>query len=722
MYEHRYLASDISLNLPPPAVDIPVDGPAAEVYRISPDEPWRVIRTKWRVAGLVGGPVEGGGRPSGYFTGATGVTLYKGTALGTAFEDNAFIGDAGSNLVHRKKLLGDGVPFEAARPEDEQKREFLASKDNWFRPVHFANAPDGALYIVDMCREVIEHPWSLPPNIKKYLDLNSGNDRGRIYRVVGENFKQPKLPKLSKASAGELVQLLEHPNGWHRETAARLLYERQDKSAIPALAELAARSKSELGRMHGLYALRGLSALTPAMVITALSDSSELVRKHAIRLSEDFMDSGPNPGILAAFAELAKDPSREVRYQLAWSLTKAPVDRSAPILAQLLANNPEGWEQLADLAAASRAPFAIYEKLSADAPVAIRIDLAELIGSRNLSDEVKRFIQAQEHESPETAIRVIGGLQTGLSKSGASLESPAYREAAKAFVPKAMALLRDDHAPGELQLAALNIAAQDQGFLSFAKEWLKNHNGAAGPVWLRMIEQLSSSGSAGRREAINYWKDIPAPNQPEILQLLLNRPADWKIILEAANKGVIPRNVFTTSQVDALRRAGSPETRELAARIFGKGTQASRKDIVDKFLDAAAMKGNPEKGRDILEQRCLICHQLNGKGQQLGPALESVRAAGKQTMLVNILDPNREIAPRFAAYEATTADGESYIGILDSESPLSINLLLPGGIKKEIRRDQLKSFSPTGRSLMPEALEEGLSKQDLADLLSAIAE
>jgi hypothetical protein len=126
----------------------------------------------------------------------------------------------------------------AERPPDEQKVEFLASTDLWFRPVQMANAPDGTLYIADMCREVIEHPWSLPPSIKKLLDLNSGNDRGRIYRVVPDGYKQPKLPRLGKASARELVATLEHPNGWHRDTAARLLYERQDKTAIAPLARL----------------------------------------------------------------------------------------------------------------------------------------------------------------------------------------------------------------------------------------------------------------------------------------------------------------------------------------------------------------------------------------------------------------------------------------------------------------------------------------------------
>src|SRR5882672_6286920 len=205
MYDARYGERNRFYNMPPALVDIPADGPAAEVYRISPEEQWRVIRTKWRVTGVVPGLIEGGGRASGYFTSATGITIFRGNGWPKEDLGDAFVADCGSNLVHRKKVRADGVALLAERPADEQKVEFLASTDLWFRPVQLANAPDGTLYIADMYREVFEHPWSLPESIKKLLDLNAGNDRGRIYRVVPDGFKQPRLPRLGKASTKELV-------------------------------------------------------------------------------------------------------------------------------------------------------------------------------------------------------------------------------------------------------------------------------------------------------------------------------------------------------------------------------------------------------------------------------------------------------------------------------------------------------------------------------------
>src|SRR6185436_13688153 len=172
--------------------------PQAEVFRTSPLEPWRIVRTRLRVTGAAVGPIEGGGRAGGYFTGATGTTMYRGDAWPAEFVGQSFTGDVGSNIVHRKILKPDGVGFIADRADPG--REFVASTDNWFRPAQFANGPDGNLYIIDVYREVIEHPLSLPPEIKQHLDLTSGRDRGRIYRVARKDSSTRPLLKLGDLS------------------------------------------------------------------------------------------------------------------------------------------------------------------------------------------------------------------------------------------------------------------------------------------------------------------------------------------------------------------------------------------------------------------------------------------------------------------------------------------------------------------------------------------
>ncbi len=245
------------------------------MYRTSPLEPWRVVRMRMRVTGQVKGAIEGGGTPAGYFTAATGVTIYRGTALPADMAGMAFIGEVSGNLVHRRRLETDGLQFIARRIDD--KSELLTSTDNWFRPAQFAHGPDGALYVADVCRELIETPLSIPDDIRKHLDERSGIDRGRIYRIVGADFKQPAFRKLAKASTDELVVTLAHPNAWHRQTASRLLYQRQARTAVPALVRLA-EAGNPFARLHALYVLDGLESLNDSIVARR---STTVIRRFA---------------------------------------------------------------------------------------------------------------------------------------------------------------------------------------------------------------------------------------------------------------------------------------------------------------------------------------------------------------------------------------------------------------------------------------------------------
>ncbi|MCA9101903.1 MAG: HEAT repeat domain-containing protein, partial [Planctomycetales bacterium] len=350
MYEDRYVARNPHLAAPSPRLSIAADGPQAEVFRISPTEPWRVVRTRLRVQQLVPGPVEGGGRAAGYFTGATGVTIYRGNAWPDEYRGNAFIGDVGSNIVHRKVLEPSGVELVARRAEDG--REFLASSDNWFRPCQFLNAPDGTLCVLDVYREVIEHPASLPPIIKQHLDLTSGRDRGRIWRVAPDGFTQPAPPRLGEMSTNELVAALAHRNGWHRDTALRLLAERHDDAAVQPLRSLAAQSDSPLGQMYAVHALANQSALTVDDVLVALRDKHPGVRRHGVVLAEPMLEHSSE--LRGRLCELASDDDPLVRYQVAFSLGEMPGDAAYRALATIARRDAaDRWVRLAVMSSLS---------------------------------------------------------------------------------------------------------------------------------------------------------------------------------------------------------------------------------------------------------------------------------------------------------------------------------------------------------------------------------
>ena len=255
---------------------IAAEGDSGPVYRASPQEPWRVLRTRLRREGVLKGPVD-----ATTFTSATGIFFHQGTL---------FVGEVAHNLISRKRLEPNGSTFRASRIDPQS--EFLTSTDNWFRPVNFASGPDGALYVCDLYRECIEHPKSLPDSIRKHLDLTSGKERGRLWRITEEKAPQRVPPRFK--SNEDLVDALKRPESWSRQTAARLIYQRQDKTMVPLLEKLLNAELPET-RAATLWALDGLGVRRGELL---LQDPSADVREQAVRLSKveslyDHQDEAP---------------------------------------------------------------------------------------------------------------------------------------------------------------------------------------------------------------------------------------------------------------------------------------------------------------------------------------------------------------------------------------------------------------------------------------------
>jgi hypothetical protein len=165
------------------------------------------------------------------------------TVFGADYAASVFISEPVHNVVHREVLEPDGATFTSHRAADETEREFLASADDWFRPTMTRTGPDGALYIADMYRFVLEHPEWIAPETQARLDLRAGSDKGRIYRVFPTGAKLRAIPNLAKLDTPALVAALDSPSGWQRDTAQRLLFERNAQDAVsraaPALQPIA---------------------------------------------------------------------------------------------------------------------------------------------------------------------------------------------------------------------------------------------------------------------------------------------------------------------------------------------------------------------------------------------------------------------------------------------------------------------------------------------------
>ncbi|MEO7156774.1 MAG: dehydrogenase, partial [Vicinamibacterales bacterium] len=221
------------------------------------------------------------------FTAACSPFFYRGTALPKEYYGNVFVCEPSGNLIKRNIVEEKELLLMAHDPTPG--KEFLASTDERFRPVYLASGPDGALYIADMYRGLIQYqsyvtPYLREQTIKRKLDQPV--NRGRIWRIVPENWKPSKPKKFSDASSEELVSVLSHPNGWHRDIAQRLLVERGDKSIRKLLTDLALGGNNDLGRFHALWTMEGLKIITPELLFQLLRDSNPLIRTTAVRLLE----------------------------------------------------------------------------------------------------------------------------------------------------------------------------------------------------------------------------------------------------------------------------------------------------------------------------------------------------------------------------------------------------------------------------------------------------
>ncbi len=732
MIEERYLARNPFLAVPRSRISIATDGPQAEVYRKSPVEPWRLVRTRLRAAGLVKGVVEGGGRAAGYFTGSTGVTIYRGHAWPEEYHGLAVVGDVGSNIIHRKEI--DWTGLEPIAKRIDENREFVASTDIWFRPVQFANAPDGTLHILDMYREVIEHPASLPPEIKKHLDLTSGRDRGRLYRVLPEGFQQQKLQKLSKAVTADLVALLDHPNSWQRETAGRLLYERQDRTAVALLEQFVEAAKTPQGRMHALYALAGQNALDEPQVLLALSDEHPEVKRHGIRLSE--AGTLKTPAVRKRLMELVNDPEIAVRYQIALTLGDVHSPESANALAFLMKRDSGNqWMEWAVLSSLSENAGEVFSLLAADQKFAQETkgqaflqELATLIGRSGRQDDVAHVLRSIEKLSAlsqSRATTIVQSLVAGLSKSQSKLKGTISSETKAgeligSLIEKSRKIARDSQASAKDRAEAIRTL----GLSDFATE--KEHlvplldyqqPKAVQSAVVSALGQFNDPEVAGILLA--PWSRYSPDLRGEALGVLLTRPAWTLSLLEAATQGTIPATHLSLAQLNLLAESRDQNVKAIARKLLEGRNVGARNDVVQSYRSALELAGQLEKGKQIFQKNCSACHRLENEGREIGPNLAAMKNRGAETILLNVLDPNRELNPEFTEYIVATTQGQVFSGLIASETATSITLR-QGENKPDIvvLRVDIEELKNSGRSLMPEGMEKTIDPQAMADLIA----
>ena len=234
-------------------------------------------------------------------TSGCGLGIYRDDLLGEEYAGDSFTCEPVGNLVYRLKLKEstDGAEVMGARVADEQSSDFLASRDNWARPVQVKTGPDGALYVVDMYRFVIEHPRWIGKDRLAQLDVRAGADMGRIYRIVPADKPLRPIPNLERLSTTKLVAAMDTPNATVRDLAHIEIVHRNDVAAAQPLVDLAEKGKLPAVRIQALCVLDGMkftAPVMPAVIEWAFfkRQGRVHVRRQAIRLSEKLFGHNSN--------------------------------------------------------------------------------------------------------------------------------------------------------------------------------------------------------------------------------------------------------------------------------------------------------------------------------------------------------------------------------------------------------------------------------------------
>jgi len=256
-----------------------------------------------------------------HFTGCGGQTVFRGDRLPPELIGNVFLPEPVGRLIRRAIVSQrDGLTtLSNAHPQSE----FIRSTDLCFRPLNMTTGPDGCLYIVDMYRGIIqEGNWvregSYLRNVVKQHGFQNVIGHGRIWRLTHKDFKPGPQPKMLEETPAQWVTHLTHPNGWWRDTAQRLLIIKGDKSIVPALTEMLRQQSNPLARLHALWTLEGLGALTQELARAALKDADPALRVQAIRASETLIKAGDS-SLITDIQNLAADENPQVKLQSALS-------------------------------------------------------------------------------------------------------------------------------------------------------------------------------------------------------------------------------------------------------------------------------------------------------------------------------------------------------------------------------------------------------------------
>jgi len=664
-------------------------------------------------------------------TSANSPTPYRDELFGPWYANTLFISEPVHNLVHRMVLVPDGVSFRGRRGPNEADREFLASSDNWFRPTMLKTGPDGALWIADMYRYVIEHPEWIPDDWEKRLDLRAGSEQGRIYRVYPVDKKPRAIPRLSDLDTPALVAALDSPSGWQRDTAQRLLLHRRDPAATAPLRKLAVETDRPQTRVQAIWALADLDGLDDWSALAGLTDVHPEVRESVIEAVRPLLSVSSR--VAGTVLGLADDSEPRVRMRVALLLGDWDDRRAGEALARLARRDGgDPWMRAAILSSAVPHVATLLAKLGEGngygLPAAMVEHLMALAGSmpdRHLLDSLVRSIGQPAGKGGRYASWQLAAL-SGLIEARERAKKTLALDLDASFSPvwaAARKLVRNDSADGASRLAALRLlghsAARNTGDRNLLIGMLR-------PQVPLDLQQAAVAALAGTTDSkvpdllVHDWKKHSPQVRAAILDALLSRSAWTSALLSSLEDGCVPLAEIDPARRQRLLTRRDASQRSRAEAVFSH-TSKARQSVVDAYRPALQHQGDRAAGAAIFKKLCASCHRLGNEGVEVGPDLASLNDKSPESLMIAILDPNRAFEARYAAFAIATVNGRVLSGLISSESSTAVTLRRQEGKEDVLLRSDIQEMSASGQSLMPEGVEKDLKPADLADLIAYIA-
>jgi putative heme-binding domain-containing protein len=599
--------------------------------------------------------------------------------------------------------------------------------------VRVTTGPDGAIWVVDMYRAVIEHPEWIPEAWQQQVDVRAGSNRGRIYRIVPkDDSPPPRWPNLTELSIEELAALLDSKSGTLRDMAQQVLLERGDKAVAPALQMLAASSQSPEARLHALWSLDGFGELRDDDLLAALHDEHPGVLRNAILLCEPRLATSDK--LLTALTRLVDHPDAKVRLQLTLTLGESEAKVAGIALRKITSSvGDDPW--LAEAVVSSSKHHAIPilgQSLSAlrrgsqsnDASKRLVAMIGDLIATAQKSGRNPAALVAPALLEADASAAWVFPLAAACARGVSEAENadPQVRRAVEEVYQRARKLAADEAASAALRCQALQLFATGLGRAEDEQSFLGDLLTAQTPleVQLAAVERLAQFRDAkSTDQLLSRWPEMSVAIRDAVAHRMLATAESAEALIGRLESGDILASDLSPVVRQTLRQSGSQSLQARINRVLGK-TAAANQDLIEQYLRfqrEVTHSADLNRGRELFKKHCTACHVPDESGHASGPNLSNLTDRSDAGLTESILAPNRAVEPQYRSYVVVLNDGRALSGIIAAETGDALTLGLADGKRTTIHRSKIDEFRNTGVSLMPDGMHQELDPAMLRDVV-----